>query len=86
MVGALGLVGVVAAMLVEGFRDGAAFLAFVQEGLAPQRRPGPGVVRENLKAHKMAGVREAIEARGPGSSPCSPTRQTSLPSRHAGPT
>ena len=36
MVGALGLVGVVAAMMVEGFLDGAAFLAFVPQVLGPQ--------------------------------------------------
>jgi transposase len=64
MVGALGLVGVVAAMMVEGFIDGAAFLAFVQEVLVPQLRPGQVVVLDNLKAHKVAGVREAIEAVG----------------------
>jgi transposase len=64
MVGALGLVGVVAAMMVEGFVDGAAFLAFVQEVLVPQLRPGQVVVLDNLKAHKAAGVREAIEAVG----------------------
>ena len=64
MVGALGLVGVVAAMMVEGFVDGAAFLAFVQEVLVPQLRPGQVGVLDNLKAHKVAGVREAIEAVG----------------------
>jgi transposase len=64
MVGALGLVGVVAAMMVEGFVDGAAFLAFVQEVLVPQLRPGHVVVLDNLTAHKVAGVREAIEAVG----------------------
>jgi transposase len=64
MVGALGLVGVVAAMMVEGFVDGAAFLAFVQEVLVPQLHPGQVVVLDNLKAHKVAGVREAIEAVG----------------------
>jgi transposase len=63
MVGAVGLVGVVAAVMVEGLVDGAAFLAFVQEVLVPQLRPGH-VVLENLKAHKVAGVREAIEAVG----------------------
>jgi transposase len=64
MVGALGVVGVVAAMMVEGFVDGAAFLAFVQEVLVPQLRPGQVVVLDNLKAHKAAGVREAMEAMG----------------------
>jgi transposase len=64
MVGALGVVGVVAAMMVDGFVDGDAFLAFVQEVLVPQLRPGQVVVLDNLKAHKVAGVREAIEAVG----------------------
>jgi transposase len=63
-VGALGVVGVVAAMMMEGFVDGAAFLAFVQEVLVPQLRPGQVVVLDNLKAHQVAGVREAIEAVG----------------------
>jgi transposase len=63
MVGALGLGGVVAAMMVEAFVDGATFLAFVQEVLVPQLQPGH-VVLDNLKAHKAAGVREAIEAVG----------------------
>jgi transposase len=64
MVGALGLVGVVAAMMVEGVVDGAAFLAFVQEGLVPQRHPGQVVLLDHRKAHQVAGVREAIEAVG----------------------
>jgi transposase len=36
----------------------------IQEVLAPQLRPGQVVVLDHLKAHKMAGMREAIEARG----------------------
>jgi transposase len=64
MVGALGLVGAVAAMMVAGFVDGAAFLAFVQEVLVPPLHPGQVVLLDNLKAHKVAGVREAIEAVG----------------------
>jgi transposase len=51
-------------MTVAGFVDGAAFLAFVQEVLVSQLRPGQVVVLDNLKAHKVAGVREAIEAVG----------------------
>jgi transposase len=74
-----GLVGVVAAMLVEGCVDGAAFLAFVQAVLVPQLQPGQVVVLDHLKAHKAAGVREAMEAMGarllylpPYSPDCSP--------------
>jgi transposase len=32
--------------------------------LAPALRPGDTIVADNLGSHKVAGVREAIEARG----------------------
>ena len=64
MVGALGVVGVFAAMMGEGFVDGAAFLACVQEVLVPQLRPGHVGVLDHLKAHTVAGVREALDAVG----------------------
>jgi transposase len=64
MGGALGLVGVVAAMMVEGVVDGPTVLACVQEVLVPTLQPGQVVVLDHLKAHKAAGVREAIEAVG----------------------
>ena len=64
MVGAWGLVGVVAAMMVAGLVDGAALLAFVQEVLGPPRHPGQVVRLDHLKAHQVAGVREAIAAVG----------------------
>jgi transposase len=63
-VGALGVVGVVAAMMGEGVVDGAALLAVVQEVLVPQLRLGQVVVLDHLKAHQVAGMREAIEAVG----------------------
>jgi transposase len=85
MVGALGLVGVVAAMMVEGLVDGAVLLAFLQEVLGPQLRHGQVVVLDHLKAHKVAGVREAIEAVGARLIYLPPTRWTAPPSRHAGP-
>jgi hypothetical protein len=75
----LGLVGVVAAMMGEGFGDGAALLACVPEVLVPERRPGQVVGLDHLKAHQVVGGREALEAVGarrlsrPPSSPdCSP--------------
>jgi transposase len=64
MLGALGPSGIVAAMTVEGFTDGAVFLAFVQEVLVPQLRPGHVIVLDNLKAHKVVGVAEACAAAG----------------------
>jgi transposase len=44
--------------------DGARFLAYVEQALAPTLRPGDIVVMDNLGAHKVKGVRAAIEAAG----------------------
>lgn len=56
--------GLVAPMLLDGPMDGAAFLAYVGQVLVPTLRPGDTVIMDNLPAHKVAGVREAIEAAG----------------------
>jgi len=44
--------------------DGALFLAWVKQGLAPCLQREDVVVMDNLATHKVAGVREAIEAAG----------------------
>ena len=44
--------------------DGDAFRAYVDQALAPELRPGDVVIMDNLPAHKVHGVREAIEAVG----------------------
>ena len=44
--------------------NGPAFLAYVEQVLAPTLRPGHVVIMDNLPAHKVAGVRTAIEATG----------------------
>ena len=44
--------------------DGEAFLVYVRKVLAPTLVPGDIVVMDNLPAHKVAGVRQAIEAAG----------------------
>jgi transposase len=44
--------------------NGNAFLAYVEQILAPSLKPGDIVVMDNLSAHKVPGVREAIEAAG----------------------
>ena len=64
MLGALSLKGIVAAMTVEGFTDGAVFLTFLQEGLMPQLRPGQLLIMDNLCAHKVTGVAAACAAAG----------------------
>jgi len=51
-------------MTVNGAVDGAVFLAYVCEMLVPTLSPGDIVVMDNLGAHKVVGVREAIEAKG----------------------
>jgi transposase len=40
------------------------FRAYVTETLVPTLRPGDTVILDNLGAHKVVGVREAIEAAG----------------------
>ncbi len=56
--------GLVAPMAIEGAMNGAAFLAYVEQALAPTLSRGDVVVLDNLSSHKVAGVREAVEARG----------------------
>ncbi len=59
--GALRLDGMVAPMILDGPMDGAAFLAYVTQVLVPELKPGDIVVMDNLPAHKVSGVRQAIE-------------------------
>ena len=63
-VGALTLSGFVAPMLLDGPMDGECFLAWVEQMLVPALNKGDIVVMDNLPAHKVAGVREAIEGAG----------------------
>ena len=62
--GALTLGGMTAPMVLDGPMNGPAFLAYVEQVLAPTLRPGHVVIMDNLPAHKVAGVRTAIEATG----------------------
>lgn len=64
MLAAISLSGIDAPMTIEGAVDGLVFLAYVKLFLAPTLIPGDIVVMDNLSAHKVAGVIEAIEARG----------------------
>lgn len=63
-VGGLRLSGMTAPMVLDGAMNGAAFLAWVEQALAPTLAPGDVVVMDNLPAHKPAAVRVAIESRG----------------------
>jgi len=51
-------------MTHAGAVNGRVFLRFVQQRLCPWLRGGDVVVLDNLGAHKVRGVREAIEAVG----------------------
>ena len=51
-------------MTVEGAVDGAVFRAYIEQVLAPTLIEGDVVVMDNLGAHKVKGIREAIEGRG----------------------
>jgi transposase len=56
--------GLSAPCVFDGAINGARFLAYVQQALAPTLRAGHVVVMDNLAAHKVQGVREAIAASG----------------------
>jgi len=56
--------GLTAPMLLDGPMHGRAFRAYVEQVLVPELRPGDIVIMDNLPAHKVAGVRETIEAAG----------------------
>ena len=62
--GAIALDGVRCMMAYEGGTTTAAFLRFVRQALVPSLRPGEVVVMDNLRAHKNAAVKAAIEAAG----------------------
>lgn len=53
-----------APFVYDGAMNGAVFLAYVDQVLAPTLKPGDVVVMDNLPAHKSAAVREAIEKAG----------------------
>src|SRR5271165_809344 len=61
---ALSLRGLLATMTIEEPTDGDIFLAYVEQVLCPVLRPGDVVIMDNLSAHKVAGVRERIQAAG----------------------
>jgi len=55
---------ITAPFVIDRPMNSAIFLAYVTQCLVPGLRPGDIVVMDNLKPHKAAGVREAIEAAG----------------------
>jgi transposase len=63
-VAALRTSGLTAPLVVDGAMNGEVFRAYVEQILAPTLSPGDIVILDNLRSHKVAGVREAIERRG----------------------
>ena len=61
---ALRTTGLTAPLVVDGAINGELFLGWVTGHLVPTLRPGDIVVMDNLGAHKVAGVREAITRAG----------------------
>lgn len=61
---ALRTTGLCATALFDGPTNGARFRGCGAETLIPALRPGDTVILDNLQAHKVSGVREAIEAAG----------------------
>jgi transposase len=64
MLVALGSQGVEAVMTIDGATDAAVFRVYVERVLRPTLRPGDIVIMDNLRAHKAAGIREALEQAG----------------------
>ena len=56
--------GMRASQTIDGSMTGKKFLAYVERCLAPTLKRNDIVMIDNLPAHKVTGVREAIEARG----------------------
>ncbi|HEY6602740.1 MAG TPA: IS630 family transposase [Xanthobacteraceae bacterium] len=54
----------VAPFVLEGAINGPMFLAYVKQCVVPTLRRGDVVIIDNLPAHKVAGVKETIEAAG----------------------
>jgi transposase len=55
---------ITAPLVIDGAMNGETFRAYIEQFLAPTLAHGDIVIMDNLASHKVAGVREAIEARG----------------------
>jgi transposase len=62
MLGAITIEGVLAAASIDAATNSEIFTSFIEDVLVPALRPGMVVVMDNLPAHKIVAVRQAIEA------------------------
>jgi transposase len=63
-IAALRFNGMTAPYVVDGAMDGSTFIAYVEQVLTPTLKEGDIVYMDNLRTHKVDGVRRAIEAVG----------------------
>jgi transposase len=56
--------GMIAPCVFKGAINGELFLAYIEQVLVPTLTRGDIVIMDNLSSHKVAGVRQAIEAAG----------------------
>lgn len=64
VLGTMSSQGLIAIMTVEAPTDREVFLAYLEQVLCPRLQPGQIVAMDNLSSHKVAGMRELIEAAG----------------------
>lgn len=64
MIGGISLQGFVASLTFPGGTDTLAFQTYVTQVLVPNLWQGACVVMDNFSSHKVAGIRQAIEAAG----------------------
>ena len=63
-VGGLTADGFIAPMVLDGPMTGAAFVAYVDQVLAPEARPGDLLILDNLACHKTPAARAALARHG----------------------
>src|SRR6266699_3163843 len=76
---------VTAPFVIDRPMNGLIFRTYLEHCLIPTLTPGDIVIMDNLPAHKVAGVREIIEAVGARLVSCRPTRPTSTRSNNSSP-
>jgi transposase len=64
IIGAISTKGIVCLKMIKGAMKGEDFLAFIQEDLVPNLRPRQVVIMDNLTAHKVKGIEQAITQAG----------------------
>jgi hypothetical protein len=84
MIGALSLQGLDAVTTGEGATDGDVFRAEVEQVLGPSLQPGDVGIIDNLRAHKVAGIRKPLRSAVRRYGTCPPIRPTSRRSNRAG--